>query len=280
MVNLRENLGWIIGVIVTALALIIIWLSFSTNIMVNFLFLILGNILSFLLGAGITYIIDKKTQERAWKREYAVKVAETVYMPLCTQINLVTRFLERNPFRPVPDYLYYGEWTRIRKENRHLMVDRGFRSKIVAFFDKLRNYKDNVDEFRANILSITKGEAERVFKIKTRGNDPEFRVRYEEDNQQVSHSGIKVIDHLISQGHPKEYILKNNPQRVIEEFQIQFGQDPIPVAEDKLDDFWDSCVERMKEPYQNILKEKEEIFEDAIMLKDKLEERIQEPWKI
>ncbi|MFB0544348.1 MAG: hypothetical protein ACETVN_01425 [Asgard group archaeon] len=280
MVNLRENLGWIIGAIVTALALIIIWLSFSTNIMVNFLFLILGNILSFLLGAGITYIIDKKTQERAWKREYAVKAAETVYMPLCTQANSVIQFLDLYPFRPVSTYLYEGKWAVIRKENRHLMIDKTFRSKLDAFFEKLRNYKDKVDEFRAEILSIISEEAERILYIKMQGTDPEFRVLYEEDNQPVGHGGIKIIDHLISQEHPREYILKNNPRRVIKEFQIQFGKEPIPVAEDKLDEFWNSCVERIKEPYQHILKEKEGMFEDATKLKDKLEERIQEPWKI
>jgi len=251
-----------------------------TNLVVTSLIFIFGIIGSLLVGVGITYFVEKKTQERAWKREYAVKVAETVYMPLCTQMNLVTRFLEENPFRPVPDYLYFGEWSSIKKENRHLMVDRDFRSEIIAFFDRFRNYKESVDEFRANILSIVKGEAERVFKIKTRGTEPEFRVRYKENNQQVTYSNMKVIDHLISQEHPREYILKDNPRRVIEEFQIQFGQEPIPVAKEKLDDFWNSCVKRMKGTYQNIQREKEGILEDATKLKDKLEERIQEPWKI
>jgi len=250
-----------------------------TNLVITSLIFIFGIIGSLLVGVGITYFVETKTQERAWKREYAVKVAETVYMPLCTQVNLVTRFLEENPFRPVPDYLYFGEWSSIKKENRHLMVDRDFRSKLNEFFEKLRYYKGRVDEFRAEILSLIQEEAERIFDVKTRETHPEFRVLYEEDTRPV-HASIKIVDLLISQEHPREHILKNNPRRVIKEFQIQFGKEHISVAEDKLEEFWNSCVERMKEPYQNILREKEGMFENAIKLKDKLEERIQEPWKI
>jgi hypothetical protein len=77
MTNSRENLGWLLGSIVTAIAMAVGWLI-SSGVVVNLLFL--------LIGFGITYFVQTRTQKRAWKREYSVKIVETVYGPFYKEL--------------------------------------------------------------------------------------------------------------------------------------------------------------------------------------------------
>ena len=77
MTDLRENLGWVIGSIATAIAMAVGWVI-STGVVVNLLFL--------LIGSGITYFVQTRTQKRAWKREYSVRIVEEVYGSLFSGI--------------------------------------------------------------------------------------------------------------------------------------------------------------------------------------------------
>lgn len=58
MTDLRENLGWLVGSIATAIAMAVGWFI-SSGVVVNLLFL--------LIGSGITYFVQTRTQKRAWK---------------------------------------------------------------------------------------------------------------------------------------------------------------------------------------------------------------------
>lgn len=58
MTDLRENLGWVIGSIATAIAMAVGWLT-SSGVVVNLLFL--------LLGSGITYVVQTRTQKECGK---------------------------------------------------------------------------------------------------------------------------------------------------------------------------------------------------------------------
>jgi len=84
MTDVRENLGWLIGSIVTALSLIFGWIYQSG---------VLSTLVGVAIGAGITYYVQTKTQNRAWKREYAVKIAETVYGSLFKELQRIQRSL-------------------------------------------------------------------------------------------------------------------------------------------------------------------------------------------
>lgn len=91
MTDIRENLGYLIGSIVTTLALVLGW-TFQSGI--------LNTLVGVAIGAGISYYVQTKTQERAWKREYSVKIAETVYGSLYREVKWIIWSLENKP--PLP----------------------------------------------------------------------------------------------------------------------------------------------------------------------------------
>ena len=79
MTHWRDNLGWLAGSIVTAIALAIGWL-FSSGVVVNLLFL--------LVGSGIAYFVQTRTQKRLWKREDAITMIDKVYGPIFREMSL------------------------------------------------------------------------------------------------------------------------------------------------------------------------------------------------
>jgi len=268
MTDLRENLGWIIGSILTALAVIIGWMVQSGIVVA---------LVSVLIGAGISYFVQTRTQKRVWKREYSIKIAETVYGSLYRDAKWVIWYLEQKHLSP----LHFEEWGRIQEDYRYFMVDEEFRDKLDAFFERVRRYNVSVHELRTKILpGIINEEAEGIFK--TSVQEIKLDVRYKDGIDIVSTSP-NIIECLISQTHPKDYVLRSNPEIVILEFHIMFGQVPTDRSvEDKFDEFWGSCLKRMKEDktYQSILGETDRLLEEARYVKKKLVERIQEPWKI
>lgn len=85
MTDLQENLGWIIGSIATVIAMAIGWFL-SSGVVVNLLFL--------LIGSGITYFVQTRTQRRAWRRENALTMRDEVYGPLYREISKILENLE------------------------------------------------------------------------------------------------------------------------------------------------------------------------------------------
>ena len=60
MSDLRENFGWLVGSIATAIAMAFGWLI-SSDVVVSLLFL--------LIGSAITYFVQSRTQKRAFPLE-------------------------------------------------------------------------------------------------------------------------------------------------------------------------------------------------------------------
>jgi len=163
------------------------------------------------------------------------------------------------------------------------MVDERFRDKLDAFFERMRRYNGSVHELQTKILpNIINKEAGRVFHTSVQTEEIKLEVRCK-DRTQIVIISPEIIECLISQIHPKDYVIKRNPETVILEFHLKWGQVPAsPRDEDKFDEFWGSCLKKMREDknYQSILKETDGILEEAKDVKEKVVERIQEPWKI
>jgi len=65
MTDIRENFDLMISSILASLAIIIGWIVQSGTIVA---------LVSVLIGAAISYFVQTRTQKRAWKREYSVKL--------------------------------------------------------------------------------------------------------------------------------------------------------------------------------------------------------------
>lgn len=163
------------------------------------------------------------------------------------------------------------------------MVDEIFRKKLDTFFERVRKYNDSVNELRTRILpDIINKEVKRVFLTGVLAEEINLEVRYKDGTHIVSTSP-KIIDCLISEIHPKDFAVRSNPEAVVLEFHLKYGQVPADTKDvGKFDEFWMSCLSRMKEDktYQSILKEADGLLEEAKDVRKRIVELIEEPWKI
>lgn len=272
MTDLRENLGWLIGSIATAIAMAFGWLT-SSGVVVNLLFL--------LIGSGITYFVQTKTQKRAWKREYSVKIAETVYGTLFGKVNYILRLLEKKVYHQ----LDFEEWRQIQVDHRYFMVEGKFRTRLDNFLERVQRYSDAVSRLRSTILpKIANEETERVFNLEAFGH-ASLNVEYKHKRDNFSESP-HIIPCLVSKTHPKDRVFRGKSEISNVKFDIRikkldggfYHSDEVA----KFDEFWESCVRRMKEDktYKFIIEENEKLLEDARKLQKEIVKRIEEPWKI
>ena len=270
MTDFRENLGWIIGSITTAIAMVVGWLI-SSGVVVNLLFL--------LVGFGITYFVQTRTQKRAWKREYSVKIAETVYGTLFKDMKNLIRSLERKNH----DWLNFLNWGQIQEDHRYLMVDEKFRQRLDQFSERVERYSRATSQLRNVILpKILIEETEKIFETKV-DEKPRLDVKYMEGRKRVSTSP-NLVECLVSKTHPIDDATRNKSEisgiECIVEIKPIDGQAIHDTT--KFDEFWKSCLVRMEEDktYKFIIEENQKLLEEANKMQKELIQRIEKPWRI
>jgi hypothetical protein len=272
MTDLRENLGWLIGSVATAVALALGWLYQSG---------ILNTLVGIVVGAGIAYFVQTRTQKRAWKREYSVKIAEQVYGFLFREVKSIIEALENKHHSD----LFFGGWRQMQEDHRYFMVDEKFRASLDRFLEKVEKYSRAVNRFRSTILpKIANEETRIVFNTKT-DEIAELLVKYHENYRDISTSP-NMIECLISETHPKDYALEGKADISNVEFNIRVPRkdEAAFYSKDlkKFDKFWESCLRRMKEDetYRFVMAEDSNLLEEAKKVRKEIVERIEEPWKI
>jgi hypothetical protein len=272
MTNLRDNLNWLIGSIATAIAMVVGWLI-SSGVVVNLLFL--------LIGFGITYFVQTRTQKKAWKREYSVKIAEQVYGALFRDTKNLIRSLENKYYQ----WISFEGWRQVQEDHRYFMVDEKFRERLDQFSDRVERYSRAVMKLRNEILSkIVFEETERCFGTKV-NEVPRFNVSYMCGYKHCSTSP-DLINCLISQIHPIEDVKRYESEIfdlecIIEIKSIDAKITHLPYLTEG-EEFWESCLRRMKEDktYKFIIEKNEELLEEARQVKKEIIKGIEEPWKI
>ena len=238
-------------------------------------------ILGAIVGALISHYINKQSQERAWKREYALRLVEEVYSVLFNSLRRITSSLERKIYYHVS----FVEWYGMKEDYRYFMVDKKFRAKLDDFFEKMEGYGTAVIRLRQTILpEILNEETERVFNVQAEKHAT-LEVKYKRRRDVIATSP-RIVDCLISRTHPKEDVLAESPESSVIECFVNFRQrDGKPFHSHdvaKFDEFWESCLERMKsnETYQFVIGENDRLLDEARNLEKEIIKRIEEPWKI
>jgi len=269
MTDLRENLGWVIGSVLVAIVAFLGWFYESG---------LLNTVIGIMIGAGIAFFVQTKTQKRAWKREYAIKVVEEVYAPLFKDLKNIVKGLEERDYRGQWSHI----WGEIQDSHKYLMIDEPFRTKMDNLNEALHNYSLAVSKIRGDIIpKIFSEEARRIFKL-----DTNVRTQISVKAGNVNYGlGDTVVTCLLKGKHLKEEVFKSYPElKNIEsyEFQTEEGKGFHTHEIEKFEDFWKSCVMLIKEnpTVQAILKENERLLADARRLKEEITKRIKEPWKI
>lgn len=278
MVDLRDNIGWLIGSIGGVGAIILGYLQ---------QYEFLGALLATTIGAGIAYFVQTKTQEKTWKREYSVKIVEEVYGDLFRDIKGIIRNLEKKFFTG----LTFQNWTIFQEDHRYFMVDEKFRNRLDLFSQEIGKYNDSCFWLDNRILpKIMKQVATKIFGVECEGN-LEFGVTYNKNNKKYS-SWIKLNEKLrknYSFADIKEDALRYDDKLEISnvELTINFlktdGSSRFNSSDsNKIEMFWESCLKMLNknETYQFIISKNEVILREAKSIRKELIKRIEEPWKI
>jgi len=278
MKEIRENLSWVVGSIATAIAMIIGWLI-SSGVVVNLLFL--------LLGASVTYFVQTKTQERAWKREYSVKIAEEVYGELFKDIKQVINNLERKYYR----YLSFEQWREIQEDHRYFMVDEKFRTRIDKLSERIEKYNNSCNNLDNKILPKTLEQSAIEIFNEEPESKPSFEVKYEKKNKKFS-TGSNIIRFLksnFSLADIKDDAFEDEDKSEITNVLLSINFQKADrssrfTSSDfvKLNEFWELCLKTMNEDetYKFVLEESNRLLEEAEKVKKELSQRIEKPWKI
>ena len=113
MNDFRESLGWIIGSAVAGAVAVVSWIFESG---------LLATLLGIMIGAGLTYFVQTRTQKRTWEREYSIKIVEEVYGALFREIRSNIRTLKLKFYSG----LSFQTWSTFQDDHRYFMVDEGF----------------------------------------------------------------------------------------------------------------------------------------------------------
>lgn len=274
MADIRENLGWLIGSIATALAIIVAWFI-KSGVVISVFMLLIGQ----LIGAGISIFVRKRTLKMEWKREYFIKTAEEVYDSLFSNIKRIIMYLENRHYTPL-----HFNWGEIQDSHRYFMVDEKFRDKLDLFLEQIKSHNEAVNKLRNKILpNIIIEAAENIFEMKVDIRNITPRIEYKEGSSDIAMSH-QTVELLLSNLHPKEYILKYYPEAIFSKFIIQIHTPHVSInnIEDKSIKFWELCLTKMGEnkTYQNVNKNHKKLLEEAKGIRKLLIERIQEIWKL
>jgi len=243
---------------------------------------LLGAILGGIVGSLITYYTQKHTQERAWKREYAIKSIETVHGPMFVGMNNVLSELQKSPCYQVG----FFEWSEIQNSYQYLMIDEEFKKRVENFFTKLEKYNEAILTARREVMDrIILEEAQHRFSSYRLDRLPQFLVKISQSQSEYAN----LIDCLFLQKHPVEYIAEMFPHLKNPEYYISLyrGGKVIDLhykdsSKRKIDKMWKSCQERAEKDLtiQLIRREHDELLVKTQELIKELIKHIQEPWKI
>jgi hypothetical protein len=270
MNDLRENLGALIGTIVTTIGVAISWLISSQ---------IFTTLIAVFLGFLASYFLQSMTQRKAWKRDYSIKIAETVYGVVYRDVKSLLQTLEYDE----PEQLNFSVWREIQQDHRYFMVDEKFGRKLDDFFQEVESYSLDVWKLKNDVLpQIINEETQKFFRTKA-ADGITVRLAYK-DGDHVVNAQPDFIRCLAAQIHPKDDIqVKGRPKREIVGLEMFFGQVPANLRDiQDFDKFWESCVKKMteNENYQDILRRKKTLLTETESIEKELERRIRQPWNI
>lgn len=274
MVDLRENLEWIVGSAGAGVAVLVGWLL-SSGTALNLVFL--------LLGAGITYFVQSRTQKKAWQREYSVKTAKTVFGPLYRDVTSMIAVLRRGDL----GWARFGKWQEFQQDGTKFEVDEKFRGKLDSLLKRAEEYDGFLSENRSRVLPrLLREEAGEVFRMSARPRDVNvvFDARGDGEPFKFSKDESALVEHLIMKTDPRTELSKRYTELKIANITIMAGELDAtgPDAETKFDELWKACLKRMEEGGENFnfQRRTEEILQEAEKIRQELARRIEKARKI
>lgn len=222
------------------------------------------------LGFGGSLLVQKWTQERAWKREYGLKSIETIYAPLYKDmLRLKNHFENYDQIREIWSEsercnVYSEVWYKIHSSYLFLMIlDKSFRARMDTFYEKLPESSQCYQDATRVVYQIT----EDILKTKNYSTEYNYwdlihkAIFFDKnfENYMVELSGENgallkkgIIDYWEKQG-----IVV--PEDFFEQLQLESNKEP---------------------PIEDLRKKRKELISKCDYFINELSKRIEEPWKM
>lgn len=278
MTDLRENLGWLVGSILTGIAVAVSWLVSSG---------IFTTLVAVLVGAGITYFVQtrtqKKTQERAWKRESDLRTIEKVYGPLFEDVDKFLRYLREEIY----PYISTQKWEEIQSTYHYMMLDKPFQRKINEFYEKVDIYNKTLLKIKREIIpTIQMEEAEKFL-----GFQPKTLKLFVRGKRFIDWTTIEINIPLtlLKKKQPIEMVSVLYPEMKKPSFHLEITNpagNPYsythPEWMKEFDKFWKRCHKRLEadSTVQSLREQYAKLISETEKLRKELVTRIEQPLKI
>ena len=194
MTDLQENLSWIIGSIATATAIAIGWFV-SSGAVVNLLFL--------LIGAGITYFVQTKTQARAWKRENALTMRDKVYGPIFREMNEI---LESMELGKSPEWEITSRLKEMKTQYLFYNMRRDLKNKFYTLAEKLDKYQTIYSSTQTLVLHKIREAVEKFHHIDVGIGMGQVRLRLELLKDAIGLGSITLDEAILQGTNPSDFI--------------------------------------------------------------------------
>jgi hypothetical protein len=257
------------------------------------------------LGAMLTYAVQTRTQNNAWKRESGLRKIDEIYGPLFNQINKISRDLspeDGTGLKPGFGVIYSLDpqepgWQAIKPSYRYYLIDDNLRKKLDDFFILLQELQNNLSRVNSMIDGKLLPHLRAAF-----GNDVEAALyvitAVSQNGIPTSTASYFLYEPLLTGIPPIEYFKTQNQKYPASsnwsdydlELSLQrsgtikpvFGpKSPNPEARRQFDELVSATSKEVREdPLVLVVDaETEELKVRANQLKDELRNKIEEPWR-
>ncbi|MCK4477990.1 hypothetical protein KAU88_05640 [Candidatus Bathyarchaeota archaeon] len=234
--TLRGNWDWLIGSISTGLAV-----GASLLVSSEVFAVLIGT----LVGLGVSYFVQSRTQKRAWKREYSVKIVEEVYGALFKEFQNVLAELEKK----VAHHVHLMEWSEIKRSYKYFMVDKEFRRKIDFFDSRLSTFSDSISRARDFISDFLVEETRKAFGIEGELGFAKLNVVLGRGKRGTARRDIDLVECVLRRKHPKEAALEIWPGYSIQSADVEItgGEGQYDRSDlRRFEEYWEKSLERAK----------------------------------
>jgi len=194
LTDIRENLGWLIGSIVTVLALALGWIYQSG---------VLNTLVGVAIGAGIAYYVQSRTQNRAWKREDAITMRDKVYGPIFREMNEI---LESMELVQSPNWEITSKLEKMRTQYFFYNMRRDLKDKFYTLTERLEKYQTIYSATHTLVLRQIREAVEKSHKIDIGVSSGQVRLGLEILKEAIEVGSITLEQAILQKTRPSDFI--------------------------------------------------------------------------
>lgn len=123
-------------------------------------------IFGILVGIGLTFFVQSRTQRRAWKRDFTLKNIDLIYGPLFNESLIIEEGITNIDNSRHYFHLEKSEWEKIRNSYYfHMIEDEKFRKDLDDFYVLIELYNELAHSSYIKVKEIIKNRGSKFYKL-------------------------------------------------------------------------------------------------------------------